>query len=165
MSLSTDVRLPRDTEPAWPDRCVCCGRPGPGGRVRVWTASIGGLTFLLWHPGSLYRVAVPACPPCGRRLRARRLGKLVLTWTLCLAGFAAGLWLLGSYAGAMKKWLVALAAGVAVLPLLLWGMFFPPAFDLTCFQLTVTYEFRDPGYAAEFEALNRAEATGGGRGS
>ena len=158
MPLSTDVNLPRDVKPRWPDRCVCCGRAGPGGTVRVWTASIGWWTVVLWQFRALYSVRVPACPPCGRRLRAARLARFVVTWALAIAGVAVAMWVLGSYQGAFRKPLGILIALVCLSPFLFWEVVFPPAFDVTCFRKTVDFEFRDPAYAAEFESMNRGQS-------
>src|SRR5687768_18528339 len=130
MPLSTDVNLPRNTEPKWPDRCVCCGQPGPGGSVRVWAASIGWSTFVLWHFGALYSVRAPACPSCGRRLRTMRIAKFMLTWVLAFAGVTVAMWVLGSYQGPMRKWLAMLIALACLSPFFLWEAFFPPAFDI-----------------------------------
>lgn len=155
MPMSIDVNLPRDIEPRWPDRCVCCGRPGPDGRVRVWTHSIGWWTLVSWNFGALYSVKVPACASCGKRLWATHIARWVLAGFIAFVGVAVAMWVLASYRGPLRKWLAMLIALVCCLPFLLWEALFPPPFDITCFKNTVDYEFRDPAYAAEFESLNR----------
>jgi hypothetical protein len=155
MPLSTDVNLPRDAEPLWPDRCVCCGRPAPGATARLWTLSIGWWSLLPWHFGTLYSVRIPACPACGKRLRMMRLVKWIFSWAIAFAGVLIGMWLIGSYRGPMRKWLVILITLICMSPFFLWEIFFPPAFDITCFSKTADFEFRDPDYADEFESLNR----------
>jgi hypothetical protein len=161
MSLSTDVNLPRKIEPKWPDRCVCCGRPNPGGTVRVWTASIGWWTVLFWQFGALYSVTVPSCAICAKRLWAMRVAKFVLNCVLAFAGVTVAFWILKSYEGPFRKLLAMVIALVFFLPYVFWETFFPPAFDITCFANTVDFEFRDPAYAAEFESLNRGVSAEG----
>lgn len=128
--------------------------------MRVWTASIGWRTLLFWHFGTFYSVEVPACGPCGRRLRAMRVAKLAVTCVLTFAAVAVAMWVLASYRGPLKKWLAMLITLTCLLPYVLWEVVFPPAFDVTCFSETVDFEFRDPAYAAEFELLNRGGTAG-----
>jgi hypothetical protein len=85
--------------------------------------------------------------------------QLLVNIGFAFAGVAVAYWVLGSYRGPFRKWLAMLIALTCLLPYLLWGAIFPPAFDITCYSKTVDYEFRDPQYAADFDSLNRANTS------
>ncbi len=152
--MSYDINLRRDHLARWPDRCVCCGAEKPGHVVRLFTLSIGWWTLMFWSFGTLFSARVPACRSCGRRLQVKRVLKVLLTGLIAFAGVAVAFQIMGSYQGPLKKWLAFLVTLVCISPYLLWDVFFPPVFDMTCYSKTVDYEFRDSDYAFEFHMMN-----------
>lgn len=154
MPMSTDIKLDRKCRPLWPARCVCCGADHPNHTTRLWTFAIGWWTIVLLTWGVIHVVRVPACKSCARRMHRTRALQLLLTTAIAAAGVALAIWILGSYAGPFRKWLAVGIVIVFMSPYILWGVFFPPAFDMTCFAKTVDYEFEDEAYAYEFAELN-----------
>ncbi len=155
MAFSTDVRLPRDREPVFPDRCVSCGRGEPGATFRVRHRPIRWFSVMTIAPGGRRHVVhAPACDPCADRMGNRRIVSTVITIALVLLGVFLVVWLLGEYDGPMRKLLGIAGALVALSPWILIEVFWPPAFDTTVFKDEVDYEFLDAEYADEFESLN-----------
>jgi hypothetical protein len=154
MALSTDVTLPRSQLPVFPDNCVSCGLPAPGGHIRLTTHSIGWWTWVFWLHGSRFAVNVPACEPCRRAMIRQRWAREVTCWLFVLVGVLVAVYVLGSLRGPLKRWL---ALGIALLcmaPWFAWELFFPRPIDLTAHAKTVDYEFRDEAYAEAFAELN-----------
>jgi hypothetical protein len=155
MPMATEVNLPKDHDPIFPDRCVACGAEHPTATLRISTHSIGWWTVLLGHFGMPFTTEVPACPPCRRRIRLQRWLRFAITIAFVFAGASIALAILKNYRGLFRKWLAMAIAIVCLLPFILWETFFPPPIDLTAYSETVDYEFRDPEYAAEFAELNQ----------
>jgi hypothetical protein len=156
MPHSFDVTLPKDQAPVFPDRCVVCGRPRPDRTIKLFTHSIGWWTVVFFSFGSIFSVRVPACRPCGWRLRTWRCGG-TLTF---IALIAFSMWLLTPVvsawvSGPLRKLVMMALLLVCGLPYFLWQFLFLPPFDVTAFAKTVDYEFRDREYAREFVILNK----------
>lgn len=158
MPWSTDVSLPRAYTPAFPDRCVACGRPGPDSTYTTATRSIGWWSVLPGWFGARVEATAPACEPCRLAMTRQRRVRQAVNAVCILAGAGAAVWLLGWYRGPGRKVLLTGAVLVLLTPLMVWELLNPRPFDLTAYAETVDYEFRDPAYAAEFAALNRTEA-------
>jgi hypothetical protein len=154
MPLSTEIRMPKDRAPVFPDRCVRCGAERPGVTYRITTHSIGWWTWAFWAFGRRFRVEVPACEGCRRRMRRQRAVRVVVFYGLACAGLDAAGFLFAAYRGPIRKWLIMGVALVCAAPTFLWEIFDPRPFDVTAHAETVDYEFRDPDYAEEFLALN-----------
>ena len=151
MSRIATVTLPRNRIPNFPDRCVTCGKSGPGSLTRL-------VAYDLFSGGLIpFTVRVPCCRPCGLRLHAWRLWSSVRA--LLIAGLA--MWL--GIAILLPR-LPDVTTGLIVLGLIsatfmgiaIWDRIFPPAFTVDPRRLTVDYEFRDPKQAAEFARVNGA---------
>ncbi len=154
MPLSTDIRLPKDRKPIFPDRCVACGMPGPDDRFRVGTHAIGWWTLAFWTFGRRFSVDVPACEACRRQMvRQRRIRRLV-SGLFLVAGVGVAIYVVGNPHG-VKRWLAMGIALACLLPSLAWEMLSPRPIDLTAYSDSVDYEFRDEDYADEFLALNQ----------
>jgi hypothetical protein len=156
MPLATDVNLPKDHIPIFPDRCVCCGRERPGGVFRIGTQAIGWWT-LLSHFGPRFTAEVPACGACRVRMRRQRWLRFLISAAFVVAGVSIAMSLLKWYHGPFKKWLAMGITLIFLTPLILWETLFPPPVDLTAYAETVDYEFRDAEYAADFAELNQVE--------
>ncbi|MCG8508271.1 MAG: hypothetical protein MI741_03500, partial [Rhodospirillales bacterium] len=85
MPLSTDIRIPRNLEPDWPDRCVRCGEPHPTRQARLWTHSIGWWSVLLLPWARPYTLKVPVCDRCIGPMRFNRLLRVLITWGVLIA--------------------------------------------------------------------------------
>lgn len=160
MGLSSDVRLPKNRKPEFPNRCVVCGQEHPDSTVPVSTRAIGWWTWMFWLPGRKFSVQVPACSGCGRRLWRQHLFRWLITIVLILCVVFAIAPFFADFPRAYRKWLILGAVIVVLLPWFLWQVFFPPPLDLTAFSDSIDYEFRDRAYAEEFASLNQAKVDG-----
>lgn len=160
MPLSTDVRLPRDLEPVFPDRCCVCGKPRPGDAILV-ARRTGFLWWDLLMPWLILardpeRRAAPACRPCRiRAVRYRRTQRLVL----CLVAVAAGVvvvpWVSSwGWSGGQSKLVGLLLVGAVVAPVIVCHAVWPRAFDLTVERRVIVYEFASAEYGEAFRAAN-----------
>ena len=159
MPMSTDVRLPRDATPVFPDFCCVCDAPRPGssfdvkGRRIHWTE--------LWMPwmwffGKRVTVTVPVCAGCRPQAVAGRRWRTVvlLAWLLLVAAIALP-WLdtLGLARG-VKRFVGGIVLLVGAAPVIVWWVVRPPAFDLTVGKNSIDYEFASVDYGRRFRARN-----------
>ena len=154
MATSTDVNLPKEATPIFPDRCIACGAASPASSYRASTRAIGWWTLAFWSSGRRHSVDVPACDGCKTQLRKQRWFNLALYGAAIVPAVFAARWYMGDYDGPFKRWIILGIVLVVLLPVLIWDVLFPQPFDMTAFSKTVDYEFRDPEYAAEFAAMN-----------
>ena len=160
MPLSTDIKLPKDFKPIFPDRCVACGQDAPGSVVRVSTYSIGWWSWLLWLPGRRFTADVPACQTCRRKILKQRWQRWALTWAFAALGVAAAVYALGTFRKPFYRTL-AMGIGLACMaPYFFWETFFPPPIGLTAHSDSVDYEFLDEAYADDFLELNQQALAG-----
>ncbi|MBL8753429.1 MAG: hypothetical protein JNK15_09025 [Planctomycetes bacterium] len=161
MPFSTDVRLPRDVEPVFPDACCACGAAAPGNTVAIKGRRVRWSELFwpwLWFFGKRIVVAVPVCAACQPRLRSSRRWQTVIL----LASVAVAIPILFPLAKSFGfGWRTTKAIGavltlVAVLPVVLWQMLHPPVFDITVGKDHVDYEFASSDYALRFRAANPA---------
>lgn len=155
MALSTDVNLPRRHRARYPARCVRCGGNHDGRTIRLWTHTIGWWTALFWTFGLGFTTRPPACTKCSWRIRAQRVGGLLLTLVIASV-FMIFLWpqVDDFVARSLRKWVALGLIIVCLSPYLLWEIIYPPAIDITAFKDSVDYEFRDADFAYEFAELN-----------
>ena len=155
MPLSTDVNLPRNHVARYPDRCVRCEAPSEGKTLRLWTHTVGWWTVVLWIFGRGFSTRVPACHSCSWKIRAQRLGGLLLT-IMIAALFLFFVWpyLEGAVAPSLRKWVAMGLILICLAPLFIREVLWPPAICITAFKDSVDYEFRDGDYAEEFAELN-----------
>ncbi len=161
MPWSTDVSLPRDQTPLFPDHCVVClvERPERTIAVTQATASVFGIArafiwFLLLIPADKVKAQAPICPRCRRSELASRWWWRVIGLGLVAAGITTSCWL---YPAGGKLMMLGFAIA-ACLPWIVLRVLLPPAFDLTVSRRSVDYEFRSSEYAEEFAELNGGEA-------
>ncbi len=159
MPLSTDVCLPRDATPVFPDFCCACDAPRPGssfdvkGRRVHWTEL---WMPWLWFFGQRVTVTVPVCAGCRpQAVAGRRWRTVVMLVWLCIVAAIALPYLdtLGLTRG-MKRFVSGLALLVGAAPVIVWWVVRPPVFDLTVGKATIDYEFASRGYAVRFLARN-----------
>jgi len=152
---STDVRLPRQVDPDFPDRCVACGRGEPGSTFRVRRRPMRWFSVVTILPGGRrHEVHAPACEPCVDRMVRRRILSITVSLALGITGVFLVMTLLDEVDRAYRKLVGIGGAILALSPWILIEVLWPPAFDTTVFKDSVDYEFADEDYAEEFEALN-----------
>jgi hypothetical protein len=160
MPGGTQVPLSRSHRAIFPDRCVSCGLPDPRGEVTIWTIPVGPLSavgflsplvFLFTKP---LKIRVPACRPCGWRLRFRRLGIAAGELALIALGCIVARYLFPGTKGLGTKLVWAVFALLFASPLVLWEIFHPAAIDITATGERICYEFREHEYARAFGDLN-----------
>ncbi len=155
MPMSTDVNLPRGYEPKFPNRCVVCGNASPGSSTTLSTSTLSWLVAIFWWWGRRVKVTAPACKKCGSKLRSYRhtstlvtalITILVLTtiWPAIEANVPLGL----------RKWAIMGIVFAFCIPYFLFDVFWPVAFDITAYENSIDYEFRESDYAIEFAILN-----------
>lgn len=158
MPLSTDITVPKTVTPIFPDRCVACGMPDPGATLHVSTNAIGWWTIAHWGFGRRFSVDVPACEECRRWMIRQRWVRRSICGIFLIIGFGVAIYALGSFHGAIKRWLAMGIVLACTIPWFVWEAFFPRPIDLTAYADSVQYEFRDEDYADEFLELNQDAA-------
>lgn len=150
-AMVSTVRLPKTKAPDFPKLCVACNAVAPRASVRMFTSAIGWWTALFAF-GAIHRVDIPACQVCARRLWWTRLFRFLVT-VLCIS---VGVGIADHLTRGMRwRKLICLGGALlALLPWLVWQAIFPAAVDMTAYEKTIDYEFRDRDYAEEFAALN-----------
>ena len=156
MTMSIDVNLPKDHPARFPDRCVVCGIESPDSTMRVFTNAIGWWTWLFWIFGKPFFIRLPACTGCSRWLHVRRFLDVVITIGIIVLayGYLRPLVPRDLPRFVQKVILMGLLL-LCFLPCFILNIFFPPPFDLTAFEKSVDYEFRDAELAQEFAELNQ----------
>ncbi len=155
MPMSTDVNLPKAHAACFPDKCILCGTPAPGNRVRLVTGSIGWWTWIFWAFGKPVIVSAPSCTLCGWQLQLRRLAGLLVTVGLIYFAYSF-VWPLvdKDIPRLTRKWIMMGLGLACLLPQILYEMFVPAVFSITAFKDSIDYEFRDEEQAQEFAAHN-----------
>ena len=156
MALSLDVILPAAQAPAFPDRCVRCAHSAPGAAWTLHTRRMGWRSLTVGL-GPRVSVTVPTCAPCREVLVHTRRWRGVWNWLWVGIAVAVGFLVSGGFETPGRYWVLALSVLVGVVPMSVWEVFNPPAFDLTATPKQVTFEFRDADYAEAFAELNGAE--------
>lgn len=154
MPLSTDVTLPRDATPVFPDRCIRCGQDEPGALWRFTRRTSYWWNFFVMWIGRRHTVDVPCCPPCRTRLRIQRV---VRGWSLLGATIAVLVVVIPALDEVDRVLRKPIALGILLVvlaPVFLYQILYPPAFDTTVSNEFVDYEFGDAADAHEFHALN-----------
>jgi hypothetical protein len=157
MPLSTDINLPKNQTPVFPDRCVACGSGGPQDSIRIGTNAIGWWTLAFWASGKHFSVVAPACSGCRVEMQRQRRLRLVVSIVFGIIGVGVALMLLRGFGHPTRKWIALGIALACMLPYFIWEIISPRPVDLTAYHETVDYEFRDATYAAEFASLNKSQ--------
>jgi hypothetical protein len=157
MPLSTDITLPAEIEPIYPDRCVVCDGETTN-RIRISVGTQSPLLSFLVPIMSLFgwkKIAFPTCKNCTGKFYRQRWIRTAICWTIiavvvyfCMPYFK------GVDRTATKLALIAIALA-AIVPNIIFELCFPRWFDVTESKHTTCYEFRSEDYATDFYALNR----------
>ncbi len=153
--MSIRVTLDASRPARFPDRCVLCGKRGPGDSLELSTNPHGDWrTFFALDDGGR-TASVPACAGCRelmeRQSQLRRWGVLVAV----VISFVLYAVLLYCYHGPLVN--VVRAGGLVffMLPHFVWEALFPLPIDVTAAKSSITYSFEYDIYAIEFKRLNR----------
>lgn len=157
MFLSTDVSLPNDLQPEFPDCCVICSCK-PDSRAELYVHSRSSFLVLLLPVLMLSgwsRIEVPVCKRCRNRFFLQRWGRSLAAWAI----IAAAIWGVSLFVpqwDATVRKLVIFGAGmiVALQYVLLEGLL-PRKFDISASSTKTTYELKSSSAAFEFYLVNR----------
>jgi hypothetical protein len=158
--MSETVILPRNIEPAFPNRCVVCLRKNNVGMIEVKGEAVGFSGYFKWILGSSGRRKVPAHVGCARKLRRRNfwrnVGVLVLFTVLPIVWFALRINEV-QMPFEFNKTSLCVAATILFLPIFIAEELRPSPFEFRESETFVTFEFKDQTYAKEFAELNDTE--------
>ena len=154
MPRSTDISLPADHDPRWPDRCIACGTPGPEKQI-TYASFFAGVRALLGPVGGFRTAHPPACRRCKPRLRLFQLARWALTGAMVIVSIIVAVAVLNSAGAGTGRYAIVGVALLALFPYLLLRVAFPPVFDLTPYARRTVYEFKDRDYALDFQMKNR----------
>lgn len=159
--MSYAVAVPRSLPPKFPDRCVLCGADNPGKQARFHAgANYGAFFFMAWFETGRKSITAPACGSCAVSAMSRGLLRFAVSaGCAILAGWYL-FWVMGMKGGRGLGKLKAVAVFfAAVIPAVIWDWLFPAKFSVTFDDENhqAVCHFSDPGYAAEFDALNHPD--------
>lgn len=159
--MSYAVAVPRSLPPKFPDRCVLCGADNPGKQARFHAgANYGAFFFMAWFETGRKSIMAPACGSCAVSAMSRGLLRFAVSaGCAILAGWYL-FWVMGMKGGRGLGKLKAVAVFfAAVVPAVIWDWLFPAKFSVTFDDENhqAVCHFSDPGYAAQFDALNHPE--------
>lgn len=161
----SEVQLPADQQPRFPDSCVRCRKTEAGDEISVGTISKNILSLTFWGFGP--SIAAPACLPCAQRFRNLNRLKFPISLAIPILGCSGAL--LASFLN--PGWGDGVSAAIFWGSILLgilthmwfWEEIFPKPFfwyGISNWPYRAThigYEFRSKEYAREFAALNQAK--------
>lgn len=156
MKPSTDVTLPRDYRPVFPDKCIVCHN-SPDSTIGI--ARNAQNPFVVFFVPILMlfgwsRVEIPICKRCKFRFRLQRWGRELTGWLLMLVA-CSFIWpYFRTWPSLTRKIVVAALVIVVVSPHFLIEVFWPRIFDTTADSDSIDYEFASEEYADEFAVLN-----------
>jgi hypothetical protein len=155
MPLSTDINLPKNHVPRFPDECVLCRCASPDSSVRMVTGSIGWWSWLLWTFGKPHILQAPACRRCKWLIHLQRFFSLfVMLFFVWIAFWVIWPHFEDHVSKGLRKFAMMGLGVLCVAPQVIFEMFHPRQFDITAFADSVDYEFRDLGAAIEFANAN-----------
>ncbi|MEM6328928.1 MAG: hypothetical protein AAF790_01635 [Planctomycetota bacterium] len=156
MAYSSEVTLPADVEPCFPDGCVVCESDADSTATIRQHSANGWLTYftpiLIFF--SWKKTHFPICRGCKLRFfvqrRVRQFGTIVL---LAAVVFVAMPYF-KDWDRTTAKLAVLGIACLALVPNVAIEVWWPRFFEVTASGKRKTYEFASPSYAAQFAVLN-----------
>lgn len=159
MSFSTDVTLPKNYTPKFPDRCIVCGcRPDSTTKI-AHSSQNPVLVFLIPFLGAFgwSRLEVPIFRKCKPRFRLQRWGRQLVGLSLTILA----VWIImphfKGWSHLTRKLVVGALCLLAISPYVIAEVYWPRFFETTAREDSVDYEFASSDYAAEFHLLNEAQ--------
>jgi fatty acid desaturase len=153
--LSTDVDLPRDYVAKFPDHCVGCREETFRETYRISTRDfrLGSILFW-WMLGSKAVVEFPCCQTCKFKMRMQRFGSAIATLFLAIIAIYFFFPILKDWERPLGRIMMLVMGLVCVSPVVIFQVFFPPAFDITSSKKSISYEFKHEEDAIAFSELN-----------
>lgn len=155
MPFSTDIKLPKEHPPHFPDKCVACGFTAPDSTVVIRESTMSWALFFVGLSGKRFHVQAPACRSCEKRIYLQRALRLIITTVIVIAAilifrpYVAEL-----FPRALQKWILLGIAILSVIPYVLYNTISPHDFDITVNEESVIYKFRNPEIAEAFSIFN-----------
>jgi hypothetical protein len=150
----TTVSLPAGHDVRFPELCVCCGVSGADGKIRLASFK-SDLSWLREGASRSYLAKAPICRRCKNRIYFRQLGILLATLAFASAAYWLSRPLFIQIVSPTLRRLATLGTMlICIVPVCIWEVFRPPAFDVSTSGGAVDYEFRDAAVAAEFAVAN-----------
>jgi len=157
MPLSTDITLPAEVQPVFPDRCVVCDCETIK-RSKIAVDTQNGLLSFFVPIMSLFewkKIEFPVCEDCSGKFFRQRWFRTLVCWTIIgIVVFVTLPYFQGLNRSITKLAILAIALA-AIIPHMIFEVFFPRWFDVTASKQTTQYEFKSEDYATDFYALNR----------
>jgi hypothetical protein len=157
MAESTDITLPKGITPVFPDLCIVCHAPPDSTTTIAQNSQHFALTFffpiLLFFGWS--RTEVPICRGCKPRFYFQRWGRTAICWGILFAVAAIAWPHFAGWGRLNKKIALGGIALVAIVPYVMFELFWPRSFDTMADGDEVTYQFGSETYAKLFYLRNR----------
>lgn len=154
--MSTDIRLPSQIAPIFPQRCVYSGEPSPDSDVGVVAHTqnlvLHFLAPFLWLVG-WRKVRAPIRSPYRAKFYFQAYARTFIT----LAVIVVALVFVMPMFEPGTPWRKVKVLGLCIAALLPWVLFetlFPPRFDVTVHEDHIDYQFASAEYGEEFARLN-----------
>ncbi len=157
MATSTDITLPTNTTPVFPDGCVVClDRADSTAKITQHSQNPLAVFFLpfLFLFG-WKRVEFPVCRKCKPRFFAQRWGRSIICWTLIFIAISFIAPHFRTWDPTLRKVAIAGLCLLVMLPYFTFEVFFPRSFDTTAYAKTTTYEFKSQELGLQFYSLNK----------
>ena len=157
MPLSTDITLPAEVEPVFPDRCVVCDcESRKRAKIAVDTQNVLLSFFVpILSMFGWKKIEFPVCEACNGEFFRQRWIRSIICWSIiCVVVFVTLPYFKGMNHLFAK--LSVIASGLAaIIPHIVFEVFFPRWFDVTASKHETKYEFRSEDYATDFYVLNQ----------
>jgi len=159
MAEATEVTLPRDLVPVFPDACVVCEEP-PDSTTKICQNSSDALASFVMPIVALFgwsRVEFPICSGCKTRFYFQRWGRMTICFSIVAATIVLAYPYFEDWDSFTRKLVVAGIAMLALIPYIIFEIFVPPSFTTTARKTTTVYEFSSYDIGYEFYELNQEE--------
>lgn len=156
MKTSTNITLPKDQTPIFPDKCIVC-HAKPTSTTKAFKSSTNAWLAFIFPPVQLFdwmSVKVPICRSCKFRFHFQDWGREVAFWVYLIIVF---IWLIPNLDGwsqITKLFIIGSIILIAIIPYMLLDHFWPRILSFESSEDAVTYEFASNIYASEFEKSN-----------
>lgn len=157
MAMSTDVTLPRNYAPQWPEKCLVC-HCEPDATTKIVSRSQNSLASFFLPVLFLFgwsRIEIPVCQSCKFRFYSQRWYREALCWIFVITA----VWLIMPHfqnlSRLYRRIVVGVLVVVAISPYLILEVIWPRILDTMAGESEICYEFASEDYAAEFRNLNR----------
>ena len=151
------VKIPKRLPPSFDGCCLRCGQDTPHRIGYIYNATTPWFAFLtpIWMLFGVKRLRLPVCPDCRWKFRFQRYFRDVGIWVVCILLCSVLYPWFADWNRLGRKFAVAAAVVVAMLPVLVLEMLFPRTFDTSSGPTFTSYDFADNITGFRFAAANR----------